>query len=240
MGQARGGPAWALDLAEGPCGQGWLGDRSAALVPGGGHNPIFSPPVGAPLAFPTSSGSRAWSIQRRASLRAMPKRLGWLAVQLFLLRFTKPQGFNETAVFALRAAPEPSEPSLPRVNRTAVSINSTSSPDWAIKRFIGGSHSSAGRLSAQTPSKGHVSASPGSWEWEDHAAGLEGPMVLPTCHVTSLKVTPLAPSGNLRGIQVRAGYAGLENRVSVSFSPPPDLWWTHRHLGMGLGCGTEY
>lgn len=65
-------------------------------------------------------------------------------VQLFLLGFTKPQGFNETAVFALRAAPEPSEPSLPRVNRTAVNINSTSSPDWAIKRFIGGSHSSVG------------------------------------------------------------------------------------------------
>lgn len=66
-------------------------------------------------------------------------------------------------------------------------------------------------------------------------------MVLSTRHVTSLQVAPLGPSGNLRGIQVRAGYAGLENRVSVSFSPPPDLGGRIAIWGwvLAVGLSTE-
>ena len=80
-----------------------------------------------------------------ASLRALPKCPGFLDVQFFFLEFTRLQGFAETTVSALQAAPEPSEHSLPRVNRIALNIDSISSPDWAIKCFIGGSHTSAGQ-----------------------------------------------------------------------------------------------
>lgn len=149
MGQAHGGPAWALNLAEGPRRAGmaggpfclWLLYHVGVIIPSSFHQ-LELPGTG----LPNLIWLQALEHPEKGSSRALPKRLGWLNIQLFLLEFTKPQGFTETAVFALQAAPEPSEHSLPRVNRTALNIDSTSSPDWAIKRFIGGSHSSVERF----------------------------------------------------------------------------------------------
>ena len=52
----------------------------------------------------------------------------------------------------------------------------------------------------------------------------------------------MGSSGNPRSIQVHADYTGLENRISVSFSPPPDFWWIHLIIWgwvLAVGLSTE-
>lgn len=94
---------------------------------------VFCLLVGAP------SGQAA--IRAGGDLESLAK-----ASWLFFLQFTRPWDFAETAVFALQAAPDPNNPVLPGMNSIALNTDSTSSPDWAIKGFIGGSHSSAGQV----------------------------------------------------------------------------------------------